>query len=153
MLLSVMTAKRALIAAFAAVSIASLPAAPARAWGDKEQGFVAGVVATIIVDSLITNKRATTVTPAPTPVYVAPTPVYTTLGSTPAARAFNSYTLAERRVIQRNLKAWGYYYGSVDGTFGRGTYNAVVAYAADEGASGNLRSTAGAFALYDGLIF
>ncbi len=156
MLLPVIATKRSLIAALAAISITALPAAPAKAWGDKEQGFLAGVVATIVVDSLITRKKTTTVTPAPAPapVYVAPPPpVYTTLSSTPAARAFNSYTVAERRAIQRNLKAWGYYYGSVDGTFGRGTYNAVVAFAADEGASNNLKSTAGAFALYDGMIY
>lgn len=150
MLPSVIATKRSLIAALAALSITALPATQAKAWGDKEQGFVAGVVATIIVDSLITKKKVV----APAPVYVEPTPpVYTTLSSTPAARAFKSYTLAERRAIQRNLKAWGYYHGSVDGTFGRGTYNAVVAFAADEGASNNLKSTAGAFAIYDGLIF
>jgi len=151
MLLPVTTAKRSLIAALAAISITALPAAPAKAWGDKEQGFLAGVVATIVVDSLITKKKV--VAPAPAPVYVAPAPVYTTLSTTPAARAFKSYTLAERRAIQRNLKAWGYYYGSIDGTFGRGTYNAVVAFAADEGASNNLKSTSGAFALYDGMIY
>ena len=156
MLLPVTTAKRSLIAALAAISITALPAAPAKAGGDKEQGFLAGVVATIVVDSLITKKKVVAPAPvyvAPAPVYVDPAPVYTTLSTTPAARAFNSYTLAERRAIQRNLKAWGYYYGAIDGTFGRGTYNAVVAFAADEGASNNLKSTSGAFALYDGLIF
>ena len=153
MLPTVIATKRSLIAALAAISITALPAAPAKAWGDKEQGFLAGVVATIVVDSLITKKKVVAPAPAPAPVYVAPTPVYTTLSTTPAARAFNSYTVAERRAIQRNLKAWGYYYGSIDGTFGRGTYNAVVAFAADEGASSNLRSTSGAFAIYDGLIF
>ena len=43
MLLSVMTAKKNLIAALTAASIAAVPAAPALAWGEKEQGFVAGV--------------------------------------------------------------------------------------------------------------
>ncbi len=33
------------------------------------------------------------------------------------------------------------------------TYNAVTAYARDVGASGNLRTTGGAFAVYDGLLF
>ena len=151
MLLSVITTKSHLIAAAAALSIAALPAAPAHALGDKEKGFLAGVVATIIVNGLITRK---TVAPAPAPVYVAPAPVvYTTISTTPAARAFNSYTSAERKAIQRSLKSWGYYHGSIDGTFGRGTYNAVVAFAADEGASNNLKSTTGAFAIYDGLIF
>lgn len=152
MLPTALTAKSALIAAIAAISIATLPAAPAKAWGDKEQGFVAGVIATIIVDGLIDTKKTVKAAP-PAPVYVAPPPVYTQLGATPAARAFNSYTKAERKLIQRNLKAWGYYHGAVDGSFGRGTYNAVVAFAADEGASNHLKSTSGAFAIYDSLIF
>lgn len=31
-------------------------------------------------------------------------------------------------LIQQRLKEWGYYTGDVDGIFGRGTYNAVVAF-------------------------
>lgn len=142
MLPTVITAKSHLIAAVAALSITALPATQANAWGDKEQGFLAGVVTTIIVDSLITKKKT-----------VAPAPVYTSLSSTPAARAFNSYTRAERKAIQRKLKSWGYYHGAVDGSFGRGTYNAVLAYAADEGASSSLKSTAGAYGLYDGMLY
>jgi len=30
--------------------------------------------------------------------------------------------------VQRKLKQWGYYNGAVDGVFGQGTYNAVVAF-------------------------
>ena len=71
----------------------------------------------------------------------------------PGCRAFQNYSAAERKAIQRNLRAWGYYRGGIDGSFGPGTYNAVVAYARDEGASGNLKSTSGAYAVYDGLIF
>ena len=56
MLLPVMTAKRNLIAALAALSIAA-PAAPALAWGDKEQGFVAGVATAVIIDELLKNNR------------------------------------------------------------------------------------------------
>ena len=156
MLLPVITAKSHLIAAVAALSITALPATPAKAWGDKEQGFLAGVVTTIIVDSLITKKKTVAPAPvyaAPPPVYVDPAPVYTSLSSTPAARAFNSYTRAERKVIQRKLRAWGYYSGAVDGSFGRGTYNAVLSYAADEGASSSLKSTAGAYGLYDGMLY
>ena len=158
MLPTVITAKSHLIAAVAALSITALPATPAKAWGEKEQGFLAGVVTTIVVDSLITRKKTVApapvyVAPAPAPVYVDPAPVYTTLSSTPAARAFNSYTKAERKAIQRNLKSWGYYHGAVDGSFGRGTYNAVVAFAADEGASSSLKSTTGAYGLYDGMLY
>jgi peptidoglycan hydrolase-like protein with peptidoglycan-binding domain len=77
----------------------------------------------------------------------------TSIHRTPAARAFNSYSVSERRAIQRNLRAWGYYRGGIDGVFGPGTYSAINDYARDEGASVQLDSTSGAFAVYDGLIF
>lgn len=154
MLPTVMTAKSHMIAAITALSIASVPAAPAHAWGDKEQGFVAGVVTAVIIDELLKQGRKAKATPpAPAPIYVEPRPVYTSIHSTPAARAFNSYSKAERKAIQRSLRAWGYYHGGLDGSFGVGTYNAIVAYARDEGMSANLSSTGRAFAIYDGLIF
>ena len=156
MLPTVMTAKRHLIAALTAASIAAIPAAPALAWGDKEQGFVAGVATAVIVDELLKQgRKAREVRRAPDVIYVE-RPTHTTTTSiyrTPAARAFQSYSLSERKAIQRNLRAWGYYRGGIDGSFGPSTYNAVLAYAQDEGAAGNLRSTSGAFAVYDGLIF
>lgn len=163
MLPPVMTVKSTLVAAIAALSIAAVPA-PALAWGDKEQSFVAGVATAIIVDELLKNHRKAQAydrrQPAPRKVYVAPRTVYvepprqtTSVYSTPAARAFNSYSASERRAIQSNLRAWGYYHGGIDGAFGPGTYNAIVAYARDERAAGNLSTTSGAFAVYDGLIF
>ena len=168
MLSPVMTVKSTLIAALAALSIAAVPA-PALALGDKEKGFVAGVATAVIVDELLKNNRkaraydrgqyAAPVYVQPRTVYVEPRTVYveprhaTSIYSTPAARAFNSYSTSERRAIQRNLRAWGYYRGGIDGSFGPGTYNAIVGYAKDEGVSRNLSSTSGAFAVYDGLIF
>lgn len=162
MLPTVLTAKSAMIAALAALSIAAVPAAPAHAWGEKEQGFVAGVATAVIVDELLKNRRAR-LAPYSAPVYAAPTyveprhveprPARTSIYNTPAGRAFQSYSPSERKAIQRNLRAWGYYRGGIDGSFGPGTYNAIVAYARDEGASGNLRTTSGAYAVYDGLIF
>lgn len=87
------------------------------------------------------------------PVY-APRPTHTTsVYRTAAAQAFNSYSLTERRAIQRRLAAQGYYYGGIDGSFGPGTYNAVASYAADLGVSQRLSSREGAFGIYDGLIF
>ena len=56
-------------------------------------------------------------------------------------------------MIQRRLSAYGYYNGGIDGSFGPGTYNAVVSYARDAGAGRNLSSTGGAYAVYDGLLF
>lgn len=156
MLPTVLTAKSTLIAAIAALSIAAVPATPALAWGDKEQGFVAGIATAVIVDEILKqNRKAREARRAPQVVYVE-RPTHTTTTSiyrTPAARAFNSYSASERKAIQRNLRAWGYYRGGIDGSFGPGTYNAITAYARDEGASGNLASTSGAFAVYDGLIF
>lgn len=159
MLLSVMNAKATLIAGLTALSIAAVPATPALAWGDKEQGFVAGVATAVIVDEILKNRRARMGAPvyvAPPPVY-APAPVYaeprhtTSIYATPAAKAFQSYSLRERKAIQRNLRAWGYYRGGIDGSFGPGTYNAITAYARDEGQS--MRSTSAAYGVYDGLLF
>lgn len=167
MLLSFKTARTTLVAGLTALSIAAIPATPALAWGDKEQGFVAGAATAIIVDELLKNNRKARLYDrgyTAAPVYVQPRTVYaepryvepratTSIHSTPAARAFQSYSMSERKAIQRNLRAWGYYRGGIDGVFGPGTYNAIVAYARDEGASANLRSTAGAYGLYDGLIY
>ena len=160
MLLSVMNAKTTLIAGLTALSIAAVPATPALAWGEKEQGFVAGVATAVIVDELLKNRRARLGGPvyaAPAPVYVEPRPVYaeprhtTSIYATPAGRAFQSYSLRERKAIQRNLRAWGYYRGGIDGSFGPGTYNAITAYARDEGQS--LKSASAAYGVYDGLLF
>ncbi len=161
MLPTVMTVKSTLVAAIAALSIATIPA-PALALGDKEKGFVAGVATAVIVDELLKNNRKARAYDrgyTAAPVYVEPRVVYvepqrtTSIYRTPAARAFNSYSAAERKAIQRNLRSWGYYRGGIDGSFGPGTYNAIVSYARDEGAVNNLSSTNGAFAVYDGLIF
>lgn len=157
-------AKTTAVAALAALSVAAMSTAPAMAWGKKEQGFLAGVVTAVIVDELIEGnkaRRATPVYPAPVypapvhpaPVYADPGHSYSSIYSTPAARAFNSYSREERKAIQRQLRYAGYYGGSIDGVFGPGTYNGVTGYARAAGASGNLKSTGGAFALYDGLLF
>jgi Putative peptidoglycan binding domain len=160
MLLSVMNAKTTLIAGLTALSITAVPATPALAWGDKEQGFVAGVATAVIVDELLKNNRKARAYDrgqSAAPVYVEPRTVYVeprrsvSLYSTPAARAFQSYSLSERKAIQRNLRAWGYYRGGIDGSFGPGTYNAITAYATDEGVS--LSTTAKAYGAYDGLLY
>jgi Putative peptidoglycan binding domain len=162
MLPTVMTARNTIAAALAALSIAAVPAAPAFAWGDREQGFVAGVATALIVDELLKqNRRSREVRRVPgfsfadpRPTYIDPRPtVSTSVYRTSAARAFNSYSVTERKEIQRNLRALGYYRGGIDGTFGPGTYSAVTTYARDEGLAGNLATNAGAFAIYDGLIF
>jgi hypothetical protein len=156
------SARKTVVAGLTALSIAAVPAAPALAWGEKEQGFVAGVATAIIVDQLLKNNRKARLYDrgqTAAPIYVEPRPVYseprrtTSIYSTPAARAFQSYSLAERKAIQRNLRAWGYYRGGIDGAFGPSTYTAVVAYARDEGATASLKSTSGAYGIYDGMIY
>jgi hypothetical protein len=144
------------IAAATALSIAATVAAPAHAWGDREQGFVAGVATAVIIDEILKNGRKRAVAPAPVhprPVYVNPEPTYRSVYGTPAAQAFNTYSKAERKAIQRSLRAYGYYRGGIDGSFGPGTYNAVAAYARAAGAAGHMNSANGAYALYDGLIY
>ncbi|OYX25486.1 MAG: hypothetical protein B7Z10_06185 [Rhodobacterales bacterium 32-66-7] len=153
MLPPVKTAKTTLIAALTAAAIAAIPA-PALAWGEREQGFVAGIATTVIINEIIKNERKRREA-APEVIYLD-TPRHTTTTSiyrTPAGRTFQSYSLSERKAIQRNLRAWGYYSGRIDGSFGPGTYNAVVSYARDEGYARSLNSTAGAYGVYDSLIF
>ena len=138
-----------------------MPATPALAWGEKEQGFVAGVATAVIVDELLKNNRKARLYDrgytAAGPTYVEPRTVYveprhtTSIYGTPAGRAFQSYSASERKAIQRNLRAWGYYRGGIDGAFGPGTYSAITAYARDEGIS--LSTTAKAYGAYDGLLY
>lgn len=165
--------KTRVIAALTAFSlIASLPAAPALAWNKKERNFVAGVATAVVVGAIINDinrkNRARRAPPQyaypPQPVY-QPQPVYTpppvyqpnpghsSIYATPAARAFQSYSSAERKAIQRRLASQGYYRSGIDGSFGPGTYAAVLAYARDSRMAESLQSSAGAYAVYDGLLF
>lgn len=150
--------KRTAIASLTALAIAATPVTPALAWGENEQNFVKGIAATLLVQGIIRetkpNRRYQPVyaDPVPQPVYVAPR-VQTSIYRTAAAQAFNSYSTRERLLIQKRLSAYGYYRGGIDGSFGPGTYSAVTAYAADQGQGSDLRSTAGAFGVYDGLIY
>ncbi len=158
--------KTTAIATITALAIALTPAAPALAWGKKEQGFVAGLAAALAVTAIVRDQqrrrgvlpplyRQPVYQPAYQPTYQQPTyhPQTASIYRTPAARAFQSYSASERRLIQRNLANNGYYRGGIDGAFGPGTYSAIAAYARDTGNTDRLASTSGAFAVYDGLIF
>lgn len=160
--------RAAAVATVTALSLV-LPAAPALAWGQRERDTLKGAVGALVLKAIIDDARRDRApiyrpVPAPYPQYYAPAPVYSapytppratvqSIYSTPIAHAFRSYSDAERRLIQRRLAYWGYYRGGVDGTFGPGTYSAVLAYARDNGQSSSLGSTAGAFGIYDGLIY
>ena len=165
MLPYVKNVKTTALSALLAVSLA-IPAAPAFAWGQREQDVLKGVLGTLAISALLRDvdrkkrekeqPRYYYVDPAPRPTYT-PTPRrnhgYDNVYGTAAAQAFNSYSRAERQKIQRRLSRQGYYNGGIDGSFGPGTYRAIAAYARDTGNGERLASRNGAFALYDSLIF
>lgn len=168
-------------AAATALSLALALPAPANAWGEKEQNLAALAAAGIIGTLLWQNsqrQRGAVVGRAPVqnyPVYRAPTyqqpryqqptyqqptypqpgysaPIGSSVYATPAARAFNSYTLTERRAIQSRLQRAGYYNGSIDGTFGPMTYRAVMAISRDSTGADKLTTMGGAFEFYDTIL-
>lgn len=167
MLPAVSNFKKNALVALISVAIA-LPAAPALAWGQREQDTLKGAVGALIIAGIIqdaNHRRQQPVVPQQPNIYHEPRPIYVeprhphhphydhviTLNQTAAARGFYSYSSGERRLIQRRLAQAGYYYGGIDGAFGRGTYNAVAGYAQDRGQSiGNMGAV---FGVYDGLIY
>ena len=159
------TFKSTTIAAIAALAIAGSTAARADALGRNERHFLQGVAAAAIVGAIINDAnhrqpvQRQVYVEEPQRVYVQPEPVYvqrevrSSIYHTPAAQAFNSYSRSERMAIQRRLQGYGYYRSGIDGAFGPGTYNAVVAYARDTGIEGNLGSSRTAFGVYDALVY
>lgn len=161
-------AKRTALAALTALAVALAPAAPAFAWGDREQGAVSGVLGTLLLQGIIRDLDGYPQQPRPQPypqpypqpqphhprppVY-EPAPHHNSIWRTPVAEAFQSYSRGERKAIQRSLRAYGYYRGAYDGAFGPGTYSAITAYARDSGDGSLLRSTSGCFAVLDGLLY
>lgn len=160
--------KTAAITLVTALTLAVTSAAPAAAWGQREQDVLKGAAGALILKAIIDDAQRDRRTqpfyremPEPPrhghPKKHEPRRTYdgghTSVYATPAARAFNSYSSSERRLIQRRLAHWGYYRGGVDGSFGPGTYSAVLAYARDNGQGRSIGSTAGAFGVYDGLIY
>lgn len=156
------TLRTGLVAAITALSL-TLPAVPAQAWGQREQDTLKGAVGALVLKAIIDDaredrRRAPVYREEPRPhqghgYHHTPRQHEGSIYQTPAARAFNSYSRSERKLIQRRLAQYGYYRGGVDGSFGPGTYSAVVAYARAQGMGRDLGSNAGAFGVYDGLIF
>ncbi|MCB2115056.1 MAG: peptidoglycan-binding protein [Rhodobacteraceae bacterium] len=155
-------------AAIAALSLGLALPAPAYAWGEREQNALAAIVAAGIVGTLIVNenkrRHAAPVARAPAPQYYQPAytqPRYETpryqpapsgIYSTPAARAFNSYTPAQRRAIQSRLAGAGYYNGGIDGSFGPMTYRAIMAIAGDSTGTDQLSTMGGVYEFYDTIL-
>jgi hypothetical protein len=164
-------------AAATALSLALALPAPANAWGEKEQNLAAlaaaGIVGTLLWQQYQRQNGGVPVGRAPVqnyPVYNAPTyqqpryqqptyqqpgysaPVGSSVYSTPAARAFNSYSLTERRAIQSRLQRAGYYNGSIDGSFGPMTYRAVMAISQASTGADKLTTMGGAFEFYDAIL-
>lgn len=165
-----LNAKSTAIASIAALSIALGAAAPAEALGRNERNFLKGVAATLLVTALINQSKARTA-PAPSTNQTAnrtTAPRYeprydqhatgrvvgssSSIYTTHAARAFNSLSPSERRLVQSRLRAYGYYSGGIDGTFGPGTYGALVAYARDTSGESQLSTAAGTYGLIDSLL-
>lgn len=168
--------KSTAIAGLTALSLAFGAAAPAQALGKNERNFLKGVAATLIIGAILNdaNNRATAA-PQPQPRYEPRheprrEPRYEprhdrrpdqgrvvgssgSVAGSVAAQAFNTYGHADRRAIQTRLRAYGYYSGGIDGAYGPATHRAVVAYARDSGGANQLNSRAGAYGVYDGLIY
>jgi hypothetical protein len=147
------------ITALTALALA-LPAAPAFALNQRERDVLKGVAGVLLFQEILRSNRANAQTPRPPvyqpPVYQPPVhhpPVQISINRTPVAYAFSSYSASERRAIQRSLARFGYYNGAVDGSFGRGTYNATLSYAQHIGAGASLSTQAGAFGVYDRLLY
>ena len=152
--------------------VVALPA-PAHAWGEREQNALAALIAAGAIGTLIVQnnrrQRAAPVMRSTMPTYTGPgygTPSYGTpryqppaaqpipqgVSTTPAGRAFNTYSLSERRNIQSRLARAGYYSGAIDGAFGPMTYNAVMAISRDSTGADNLSTLGGAFDFYDAIL-
>ena len=115
----------AVVTTVTALSIALGAAAPAAAWGQREQDTLKGAVGALVLKAIIDDARrdrAPIYHEPPAPVYrVVPDepryyhghghtkPKAQSIYHTPLAQAFNSYSRAERRLIQRRLAQWGYY--------------------------------------------
>ena len=155
---------RHVIAGMTALAIA-LPAAPALALNQRERDVLKGVAGVLLFQEVLRHsnkaqpqrdygprdnrKRPPVVHAPPQP---APTH-YVSVSRTPAAYAFSSYSASERRAIQRSLARAGYYNGHIDGVFGYGTYHATLGYARRIRAEGSLHTQAGAYGVYDRLLY
>lgn len=147
--------KRNLIAGVTAMAVLAAGTSPALAWGKNERNFLAGIAATLLFQEMLRqSNRSQPVVTAPVvrdPARYDPAPV--SVYGTPVAQAFNLYSDSEQRRIQSSLSAYGYYRGTIDGSFGPGTYNALALYASRTNRTPLMETRTGAFTLMDDLLF
>lgn len=171
--------KTNLIAGSVAVALVATSAVPALAWSRDDKMFTRGVATTLLLGYLVTQaNRPAHAAPAPQyqPVYrdnywhngrhdrddgyyrdYYPQPVYVpapqpSVYNTPAAYAFSTYSMNERRRIQATLTNYGYYHGVLDGNFGPSTYDALARFARNTGRLQLLNTQAGSANIYDALL-
>jgi Putative peptidoglycan binding domain len=151
------TVMKSTTAAVTAISLSLASVAPAQALNDDQEKLLKGLAAALIIGTIVKQSQARPpVVLEDDPRYIRPNeqPVYSSsIYQTPAAQAFNSYGVGERKAIQQKLANYGYYRSGIDATFGPGTYNAVVAYARDTNNTNLLGTRNGAFGVYDSLIY
>ena len=61
-------------------------------------------------------------------ILAAPLGVYLAVNDVSTAQQTQALTVNENKAVQQKLKELGYYSGSVDGVYGQGTRNAVIAF-------------------------
>lgn len=61
-------------------------------------------------------------------ILAAPLGVYLAVNDVSSAQQTQALTANENKAVQQKLKELGYYSGSVDGVYGQGTRNAVIAF-------------------------
>lgn len=61
-------------------------------------------------------------------ILAAPLGVYLAVNDVSSAQQTQALTVNENKAVQQKLKELGYYSGSVDGVYGQGTRNAVIAF-------------------------
>lgn len=61
-------------------------------------------------------------------ILAAPIGVYLAVNDVSSAQQTQALTVNENKAVQQKLKELGYYSGSVDGVYGQGTRNAVIAF-------------------------
>lgn len=143
---------RTATAALTAIALTFASIAPAQALGRNERNVLKGIAAAVILHEIVKQSRSEA---RPTPIPYEPRPLPPSrpapVVNAPAA-AFHEFSPHGRRLIQQRLAAYGYYRGAIDGVWGRGTANAVAAFARDAGSVTSLSSRDASIQLYNQLI-